>query len=170
MNGKEVSFGPFRLDLGHRTLSREGTPIALRSRALEILCALAEAEGEVVTKDELMATVWPHAVVEENALQVHVSALRKTLDDGSNTQGYILTVPGRGYRLAGLKPSAPAAAAETDPPREPALAGRSSIAVLPFRNMSSDPEQDYFADGIVEDIIGGFSRIKWLSVIARNSS
>jgi TolB-like protein/tetratricopeptide (TPR) repeat protein len=170
MSTKEVSFGPFRLDLEQRVLSRGATPMRLRSRALEILCVLASAKGELVTKDELMARVWPDVVVEENVIQVHVSALRKALDEGRSDQSHIVTVPGRGYRLAGLQPSPPAFPPETNPRREPAFTDRSSIAVLPFRNMSSDPEQDYFADGMVEDIIAGLSRIKWLFVIARNSS
>jgi TolB-like protein len=170
MNGKEVSFGLFRLDLEQRELSRNGTRMRLRSRALEILCVLASAKGEVVTKDELMARVWPGVVVEENVIQVHVSALRKALDEEKSGQSHVVTVPGRGYRLVGLQPPPRAISAEPDSKRHLALPDRPSIAVLPFQNMSSDPEQEYFADGMVEDIIAGLSRIKWLFVIARNSS
>jgi len=170
MNGKEVNFGRFRLDLEQRELSRGGTPIRLRSRGLEILCALAAAKGEVVTKDELMTRVWPGVVVEENVIQVHVSALRKALDEENSGQSHVVTVPGRGYRLVGILLPPPAVSDDATPGRELALPDRPSIAVLPFQNMSSDPEQEYFADGMVEDIIAGLSRIKWLFVIARNSS
>ena len=92
----------FRLDLSKRQLARDGVPVPLGSRAFDILCVLASAKGEVVSKDELMTKVWPGLVVEENNIQVHVSALRKALDDGQSGQTHLVTVPGRGYRLVGL--------------------------------------------------------------------
>src|SRR3954466_509795 len=101
MNQDEVSLGQFRLDLRQRELTLDGVPVQLGSRARDILCLLASANGEVVSKDELMTRVWAGLVVEENNIQVHISALRKTLDDGKNEQSYLLTVPGRGYRLLG---------------------------------------------------------------------
>ena len=76
MDSREISFGRFRLDLGRRELLRDGQPVRLHRRALGILCALAEAKGEIVGKDELMARLWPGRVVEEGNLHVHVSALR----------------------------------------------------------------------------------------------
>src|SRR3954454_8282362 len=81
MSGEEVTFGRFRFDLGRRELSREGIPVRLGSRALDVLFVLAAARGNVITKDELLARVWPGQVVEENNLQVQVSALRKALDE-----------------------------------------------------------------------------------------
>ncbi len=164
----EVSFGQFRLDLSQRQLSRDGMLIRLSSRALDILCALALAKSEVVTKDELMTQVWPGLVVDENTIRVHVSALRKALDEETGGQTHLLTVPGRGYRLVGLKPQPSAADPRSSSSPEPS--DKSSIAVLPFQNMSGDSEQDYFADGMVDEIITGLSRIKWLSVISRNST
>jgi TolB-like protein/tetratricopeptide (TPR) repeat protein len=169
MKEDEVKFGDYRFDLGRRELTKGGQPIRLGSRALEILCVLASARGNVVTKDELLARVWPGVVVEENALHVHISGLRKTLDAGEPSPGFIVTAQGRGYRLAGVR-AAPSVAEELDQPAGLALPDRPSIAVLPFYNMSDDVEQEYFADGIVEDIITGLSRIEWLFVIARNSS
>ena len=83
MDRHEVVFGRFRLDLGQRELLHDGTTVRLGARALDILCVLASAKGEVVSKDELLARVWPGRIVEENNVQVHVSALRKALDDGS---------------------------------------------------------------------------------------
>lgn len=170
MDRHEVAFGRFRLDLGQRELSHDGTTIRLGARALDILCILALARGEVVSKDELMARVWPGRIVEENNIQVHVSALRRALHDNSGGQNLVATVPGRGYRLLGLQASFPAEQSETERHSDLAVSDKPSIAVLPFQNMSGDPEREYFADGIVQDIITGLSRIKWLSVIARNSS
>src|SRR5437879_7620481 len=168
MDRDEVGFGPFRLDLGERRLTYQGAPVRLGGRALDVLCVLAAAKGDVVSKDHLLDTVWSGLVVEENNIQVHISALRKELDRRTDGESVVVTVPGRGYRLMGLE--SPSAANRLESAQQaPAVRG-TSVAVLPFQNMSGDPEQEYFADGIVEDIITGLSRINWLFVIARNSS
>ncbi|HEY7580638.1 MAG TPA: winged helix-turn-helix domain-containing protein [Acetobacteraceae bacterium] len=148
-------FGPFRLDGHRRSLTRDGVAVPLGGRALDILLELAMAAGETVSKSALLDRVWPGLIVEENNLQVHISALRKALGEG-----WIITVPGRGYRLAAARPLSDG----------PPLPERPSIAVLAFTNMSGDPDQEYFSDGIADDIITELSRIRWLFVIARNSS
>jgi TolB-like protein/tetratricopeptide (TPR) repeat protein len=165
-----LSFGPFWFDPEQRELRRGGVPVQLRSRALDILYVLASARGEVVGKDELMSRVWPGLVVEENNLAVHVSALRKALDEGKSGQSYVVTVPGRGYRFMGVRSPPSSAIGHVDTSEGPALPDRPSIAVLPFQSLSGDPEQEYFADGIVEEIITALSRFSGLFVIARNSS
>jgi len=164
----EISFGRFRLDLARRELRRGEKPVRLGSRALDILCVLASARGKVVSKDELMERVWAGVVVEEHNIQVHISALRRALAEDGDGESWIVTVPGRGYRLL-PQPGPPAADNATAEPRAP-VAEHPSLAVLPFLNLSSDPEQEYFADGMVEEIITALSRIRWLFVIARNSS
>lgn len=169
MASEEVNLGRFRFDLRQRELKRDGLPVQLGRRARDILWVLASAKGEVVSKDELMARVWPGLVVEENNIQVHISALRKALDEGKDGHTYVVTAPGRGYRLVGIE------AAHSSSIREiersgPALPEKPSIAVLPFQSMSDDPGQQYFADGIVEEIITALSRFSGLFVIARNSS
>jgi TolB-like protein/Tfp pilus assembly protein PilF len=161
-----VSFGQFRLHLGQRRLSHGERTVVLGSRSLDLLCLLAQARGEVVNKEEILARVWPRRIVEENALHVHVSALRKALDEFDPGQSWVVTVPGIGYRLLGARQ----AASDDLAVQAPESAPGASIAVLPFQNMSGDIEQEYFADGIVEDIITGLSRIRSLFVIARNSS
>lgn len=170
MADREFSLGPFRLNLGRRELSREGSRVQLGSRALEILCILASANGALVSKGELMTRVWPGLAVEENNIQVHVSALRKALEEAKSGQNYLLTVPGRGYRLIGLLPAAPHTVGTPENRQTLPVPARPSIAVLPFNNLSGDPAQEYFADGMVEEVITGLSRIKWLSVVSRNSS
>lgn len=127
---------------------------------MDVLAILASAKGGVVSKDELLTRVWPGLTVEENNLQVQISALRKALDNDDGGQSHLVTVPGRGYCLVTFSDMRPG----------PALPDKPSIAVLPFKNMSDDPKQDYFADGIVEDIITALCHIHWLFVIARNSS
>ena len=119
-----------------------------------------------MSKDTLLARVWPNLVVEENNLQVQISTLRRVLDERNAGRTFLVTVPGRGYRLIGTT----AGRSREDAKPGPAVPDKPSIAVIPFANMSDDPEQEYFADGIVEDIITALSRIRWLFVIARNSS
>jgi predicted ATPase/DNA-binding winged helix-turn-helix (wHTH) protein len=92
-------FGPFRLLVARRELLAHGVPVTLGQRAFDVLLTLVSHHGELVTKDELMAQVWPGVVVEENNIQVHVSALRKVLATAGDGERYLLTVPGRGYRF-----------------------------------------------------------------------
>ena len=157
MESEEISFGRFRLDLGRRELRRDGQPVRMHRRALGILCALAEAKGEIVSKDELMARLWPGRIVEEGNLHVHVSALRKSLDEHGEGHSLVVTVPGRGYRLADLTGLRSAQLAEGSSPPQLPLPDKPSIAVMPFQNLSGDPDQEYFADGMVEEIITALS-------------
>jgi TolB-like protein len=159
-------FEGFRLDrrgLFRRDQNGAFIPIAIGSRALEVLYTLVERSGDLVSRDEILAAVWPGTVVEGSNLPVQIAALRRVLDQGRVDGSCIQTVARRGYRfLASMKRGS----AEAGLP----LPDKPSIAVLPFANLSSDPEQEYFADGMVEEIITALSRIRWLFVIARNSS
>src|SRR5260370_22044989 len=170
MDRAEVNRGRFRFDLRQRALKRDGFRVQLGSRARDILWVVASANGEVVSKDEWMTRVWPGLAVEENNIHVHISALRKALDEEKDGQAYVVTVPGRGYRLVGTQaaPSSSVRDVETRP--GPVIPDTPSIAVLPFQSMSDDRQQQYFADGIVEEIITALSRFSGLFVIARNSS
>ena len=153
-----ISFGRFRLDLAQRELRRDKRLVRLGSRALDILCVLASAGGKVVSKDELMVQVWAGVVVEEHNIQVHISALRRAFEEDGDGESWIVTVPGRGYRFLG-SPGGPAAA-KSAPASSLPVAGEPSLAVLPFQNLGGDPEQEYFADGMVEEIITALSRIR----------
>ena len=160
-------FGRFDIRPDERRILESGVPVALGARAFDLLLALVERRDRVVGKDELLAVVWPGVAVEEGNLTVQVSALRKLLGTEA-----INTVPGRGYRftLPSGEPGEPSSG-EAGTPEAAALgSGKPSIAVLPFANMSGDPDHEYFADGITEDIITDLSRFHSLFVIARNSS
>lgn len=113
---KGFAFGPFRLFPAERLLEREGKPVAVGSRALDLLVAMAERSGEVVSKAELFARAWPGVTVEESGLRFHISALRKGLEEGKDGARYIANIPGRGYALVmpasviGVEPAQPSPA------------------------------------------------------------
>jgi adenylate cyclase len=165
---QDIVLGPFRLDMLGRSLTRDGAPVPVGGRALDVLAILAAAAGETIGKDTLIDQVWPGLTVEENNLHVQISTLRRLLGDG-----WIVTVPGRGYRLIVPATGAPVTDAGDEAPSR-ALAARlpdiPSIAVLPFANMSANPQQEYFSDGVADDIITELSRNRFLFVVARNSS
>src|SRR5215475_6011394 len=96
-SGDVVSFGPFRLIASQRLLTREGAPVELGARSLDILIALVSSPNEVVSKRDLLARVWPDVTVEEGSLRFHIAGLRKALGDGKNGARYITTLAGRGY-------------------------------------------------------------------------
>jgi TolB-like protein len=156
-----ITFGPFCLDFERRELSRRGAVVPLGHRAIELLCTLAAAKGALVTKDELLRLVWPGLTVEENNLQVQISAVRKALHAGDDAPDYVVTVPGRGYRFIGAPGSGDAGQVVPEKP---------SIVILRFDNLSGDPEQQYFSDGIADDIAADLSKLSGLVVIARNSA
>jgi TolB-like protein len=147
-----------------------GRNVHLTPKALALLSFIADRPGEVVTKDQLFGAVWPEVNVGDAALVTCIQELRRALKDDARRPRYIETLHRRGYRFVGkMAVAAPTVAVASS---EPALAlpNRPSIAVLPFANMSEDPDQEHFADGISEDLITDLSRIHWLFVIARNST
>ncbi len=173
MEPEHVTFGPFHLNRPRRTVRRDGIATELGQRACDILYALVAAKGAVVSKDALMAQVWPRQIVEENTLQAQISVLRKAL--GETGQRYIVTVPGRGYRLVADGSAAEQIAAREDVATAVAIGGpkargQPSIAVLPFANLSGDPADEWLADGLVEDLIIELSRSHWFLVISRSAS
>lgn len=153
----DLEFGNYRLKRAERLLLGPNGPMELSARSFDILAMLLDRPDEVIGKTELFDAVWPGVVVEDNTLQVHISALRKLLP-----AEMIATVHGRGYKYAGPRPFVPTAEASAPP--------RPSIAIFPFDNMSGDPDQDYFSDGITEDIITELGKFREFLVIARNSS
>lgn len=155
-----MRFGAFEFDAANGVLMRDGVSVALSHRAINLLELLLTRPGETVGKAELMDAGWPGAIVEESNLTVQIAALRKALGTTPEGSEWITTVPRLGYRFV----------ARRDDPPAPAADDRPSIAVLPFTNLSSDPEQEYFAAGLAEDLITDLSKVPGLAVIARNSS
>ena len=162
-------FGPYRLDAEAEMLFRESEPVALGRRAVMLLRLLVERAGTPVSKDALMQAAWPGLAIEESNLTVQIAALRRIFADVDGGATWIEKLPRRGYRYVG-----PPVAAESGAglPMElaPSVSDRPSLAVLPFSNLSGDPGQDYFSDGITGDIIAELSRFRSLFVVARHSS
>ena len=159
-----------RVDPALDEVRRGGQTIKLEPKAMQLLVCLAERAGEVVSVEELLDLVWKDVVVSPDSVYAAVAALRRILGDDPKTPKYIANVVRRGYRLvAPVSPwvdpaPVPPATAASAPPDKP------SIVVMPFANLSGDPGQDYFSDGITEDIITELSRWRLLAVRSRSAS
>ena len=159
------------LDMDRRELWRGATPVAIEPQVFDLLAHLIRHRDRVVSKDELLASVWHGRAISESALFNRVNAARSAIGDTGARQTLIKTLPRRGLRFVGQVCEEKLSVSVLGP-HEPSagIADKPSIAVLPFVNLSGDPEQDYFIDGIVEDIITALSRNRAFFVIARNSS
>ncbi|MER8932516.1 MULTISPECIES: winged helix-turn-helix domain-containing tetratricopeptide repeat protein [Mesorhizobium] len=159
------SFAGFSLDTGAGLLRDSSGEIALRPKSLDVLTFLVRNAGRVVSKDELLQTIWSDVIVTEDSLTQCISDIRRSL--GPRGEGLIRTVPKRGYMLPGEALKWPPAV-DARPTLQ--LPDKPSLVVLPFENLSSDPEQSYLADGTVEEITAALARIRGLFVISRNSA
>jgi TolB-like protein/DNA-binding winged helix-turn-helix (wHTH) protein len=185
-------FENFTLDSDTRELRRGDALIAIEPQVFDLLVFLIANRHRVISKDDLLGAVWSGRIVSESTLASRISAARRAIGDTGKEQRLIRTTIGKGVRFVGgacegmsvdaaaplLVPiPAPASPVRSNylrfapPPIQPTLflPDMPSIAVLPFQNMSGDPEQEYFADGMIEEIITALSRIRWLFVIAHNS-
>lgn len=166
-------FEEFAFDIDRRELQRGAEVVAIAPQVFDLLEYLIRNRERVVSKDELINAVWNGRIVSDAALTTRLNAVRVAIGDTGEEQRIIKTFQRKGFRFVAQVQEARKVADPNprDAPETPlALSHKPSIAVLPFENMSGDPEQDYFADGMVEDIITALSRFKALFVIARNSS
>ncbi len=166
----QFRFGDHALDVGRRELTRAGDQIPVGPQVFDLLVYLVENRARVVSKDDLLEAAWNRRIVSESTLTSHINAVRTAVGDSGEKQHLIRTVARKGFRFVGEVSETQAQTAEATLVPALSLPDKPSIAVLPFQNMSGDPEQDYFADGMVEDIITALSRMSSLLVIARNSS
>ncbi|MFO0993298.1 MAG: winged helix-turn-helix domain-containing protein [Hyphomicrobiales bacterium] len=161
----DLQFGPYLLKRRERQLAGPAGPLELSVAAFDILCELLDHAGAVISKNSLLETVWPNAIVEENTLQVHVSALRKALEPGM-----IETVHGRGYKYAGPEPETVRTITIRETPASDAIPRKPTIFVLPFENQGGDPDQQYFSDGITEDITDRLTRFRAFAIIGQHAA
>jgi adenylate cyclase len=188
-DNQHIAFGEFRIALADERLFGPLGPIKLGKKAFQTLLCLVQAEGGLVTKDALFSSVWDGTIVTESALTSVIKEIRRSLGDNTRKPDYVETVYGRGYRfipevrrveanatdslLSGLAESAQSQPVGSKSKRVEGVKGEpkpTSICVLPFVSMSADAEQDYFSDGITEDITTDLSKIPALSVVARNTA
>jgi TolB-like protein/tetratricopeptide (TPR) repeat protein len=173
-------FENHRLDPERRELICAGESVPLEPQVFDVLLYLLEHRDRVVGKDELFDKVWDGRIVSESTLTSRINAVRRAINDTGKEQRLLRTIARKGFRFVGdvdverpaaAPPSDHAASQDGEPPRLslPAL-DRTAIAVLPFSNLSDEAEQEYFSDGISEDIITALSKLRWFYVIARNSS
>src|SRR5262249_45305701 len=156
-------FDSFVLDAEERVLLRDGRMIPLTPKVFETLLLLVKNQGSIVTKQTILETLWPDVFVEESNVTFNITMLRKAIGDTTERPVYIETLPRRGYRF---KPEVRAILEDT-PFKHRLEIG--SLAVLPMANLSGDPVQDYFADGMTETLIAGLAKIGALRVISRTS-
>src|SRR5262245_1704014 len=177
----QYAFEDYVIDSDRRELTRSAEPIAVGPQVFDLLLHLVRNREHVVSKEELLDEVWSGRIVSESTLTSHINAARKAVGDSGQEQRLIRTIARKGFRFVGdiregqplTGPGSPnLGSAISSEPRVHVqeLPDKPSIAVLPFLNLSGDAEQDYFIDGVVEDIIAALCRIGWLFVIARNSS
>ena len=172
-------FDNHTLDTERRELLRGGAPVSMQPQVFDLLVYLVQNRDRVVSKEDLITSVWGGRLVSDSTFTSRVNAARKAVGDRGVDQKLVRTIPRKGFRFVGVVKEQPsniqpagAAPEEIHQPPRPALPlpDRPAIAVLPFNNMSGEREQEYFSDGISEDIIAALSRLHWFLVIARNSS
>ena len=174
-----LSFGDYEINLDRRELRRAKRPVHVQPQVFDLLVYLVQNRDRVVSKDDLIASVWSGRIVSESTLTSRINAARKAVGDSGELQKLIRTIPRKGLRFIGavneqpdnIQPlETPPQQIREQPRKALPLSDRPAIALLPFNNMSGDPEQEYFSDGISEDIITALSKLRWFFVISRNSS
>ena len=172
-------FESYELDVDRQELRRGKDMLSVEPQVLDLLIHLVENRERVVSKDDLIASVWNGRIVSESTLTSRITAARQAIGDSGENQRLIRTIARKGIRFVGevtqgsRSVDTVAKEASVVLPHgslAPRLPEKPSIAVLPFTNMSGDSEQEYFSDGITEDIINALSRLRWFFVIARNST
>jgi len=164
LRAQVYEFGRFRVDSSKRLLARDGSPVPLTPKVFDTLLHLVQHSGKALSKDEMMRAIWPDTVVEENNLNQNISILRGILGDGRSEPRYIATVPGCGYQFVAEVRVSTERSGELTPE------DGASIAVLPFANLSDDPSNQYFCDGLAEELINALAKLEQIRVVARTSA
>lgn len=165
------TFGDHRLDIDRRELRWGAEVVRLEPQVFDLLAYLVQHRDRVVSKEDLRQAIWGGRIVSYSALAGRINAVRRALGDDGAAQRLVRTFARKGVRFVGDVDELPQpSAGGAGPLPSLALPDKPSIAVLPFQNLSNEPDQEYFADGIVEEITTAIARFPSLFVIARNSS
>jgi TolB-like protein/tetratricopeptide (TPR) repeat protein len=167
--GPVYRFGSFVLDVADRSLKRGGVSVPLTPKQFDLLVTLVQHAGRLVEKDLLLKTVWPDVAVEEGNLTKGVFSLRQLLDEEGGAP-HIETIPKRGYRFSAQVVSAAATSDQPAATEAGAAPAENSIAVMPFRDMSATRDQEFFCEGMSEEIINALGRVPDLRVASATSS
>ena len=175
-----LSFDDCEIDVERREIRRAKTLVHVEPQVFDLLVYLVENRDRVVSKDDLIASVWGGRIVSDSTLTSRINAARNAVGDSGRDKKLIRTIARKGLRFVGtireqpkgVEPARASSPQEGEARESPSLPlpDRPAIAVLPFTNMTGDPEQEYFSDGISEDMITALSKLRWFFVIARNSS
>jgi TolB-like protein len=169
-------FEEYAFDTDRRELHRGADVVSVAPQVFDLLDYLIRNRDHVVSKDDLFNVIWNGRIVSDAALTTRLNVARSAIGDSGEEQRLVKTLPRKGFRFVGTVlevrgAGCTAVSDRVEPPKSAlALPDGPSIAVLPFQNMSGDPDQDYFADGMVDEITTALSRFTFLFVIARNSS
>jgi TolB-like protein len=172
-------FGDISLNVDRQELRRGADLVSVEPKVLDLLLFLIRSRERVVSKDDLIVNVWHGRIVSESTLTSRITAMRHAIGDSGRDQRFVRTIARKGLRFVGEVREQHSGAEERVPLRVPAealerlapiLPEKPSIAVLPFTNMSGDPDQEFFGDGLAEDVLTELSKFRWLFVTSRNSS
>jgi TolB-like protein len=175
----QFHFADHTLDTERRELHRGAEPVSVEPQVFDLLIYLVQNRDRVVSKDDLIASIWEGRIVSDSTLTSRINAARRAIGDSGEDQKLIRTIARKGLRFVGTVRLEPECAERviglsgeiSEPARQALpLPDRPAIAVLPFTNLTGDAQQEYFSDGISEDIITALSKLRWFFVIARNSS
>jgi TolB-like protein len=161
---RRFRFGLFEVDVHSGELHRQGVKVKLQEQPFQVLVMLLERAGEIVTREEIQKRLWPDTIVEfESNLNAAIKRLRETLGDSAENPRFVETIPRRGYRFIGSAPEIKTTETHSD-------AADPSIAVLPFRDRSAEQDQEYFCDGITEELTDALTKVENLRVVSRTSA
>ena len=168
-----LSFAGHEVDLRRQELRRDGSRVHVEPQVFDLIVHLLRNRDRVVSKDELLDTIWNGRIVSEAALSSRINAARKAVGDDGDRQSLIKTIHKRGFRFVGeVTEEAEDDVAEIPAPEPPVASPstRPSVVVLPFANLSSEPDTDYFSYGLTEDVIRLLARHRWMDVLSRHTA
>lgn len=164
------AFSDFRLDTDRQELERNGQPVSIQPQVFDLLVFLIENRDRVVTKDEVINSVWGGRAISDGTLNARLNAARRAVRDSGEAQAIIKTMPRKGFRFVAEATSTEEPEIQPVPVSEPTDDGGPTLTVLPFVNLSADPDNEYLADGLTEDVVTALSKLRGFFVTDRSTT